>query len=397
VNDVVKPRAAQPARGPRNVDRRTFVVTSLGAGFAAAVLPVSAQTITTPPTASSPARSRCPQRWRHGRLPCDAGDRRSLPTILVVSEIWGVHEHIRDVVRRFAKLGYFAIAPELFARQGDAGKVTDTQALIRDIVAKTPDAEVMADLDATVAYAKASGKADTSRLGITGFCWGGRTTLMYAAHNAGVKAAVAVVRADEARLLRRRQDRDRRRAADQGGGAGPLRRRRPRIPNDTVDEFFAKLKSSGNARTEVVIYPGTPHAFHADYRRATARTRRRKAGGGPPTGSSSTSEFGAEPRATTDGQPAGCPSCVAPSGRLAARQPPSRKNSSLGRMLMRLAIRFDSAKKAAIAPMSQMSSSPKPCARSASKSSSTISLERCATLSAKASIAFCRGVMSALR
>jgi carboxymethylenebutenolidase len=267
MNDVVKPELRSLLGDPRPVDRRTFVVTSLGAGFAAAVLPVSAQTITTPADGLVAGEVKVPTKGgdmvAYRAMPASGGP---FPTILVVSEIWGVHEHIRDVVRRFAKQGYFAIAPELFARQGDAGKVTDTQALIRDIVAKTPDADVMADLDATVAFAKASGKADTSRLGITGFCWGGRTTLMYAAHNAGVKAAVPwygpVARAyfpgDKTALDVAPQIK----AAVLGLYGGDD----PGIPNDTVEKMFAALKAAGNARTEAKIYPGTPHAFHADYR-----------------------------------------------------------------------------------------------------------------------------------
>jgi carboxymethylenebutenolidase len=253
--------------GEQKFDRRAFVVTSLGAGFALAVLPVSAQTISTSADGLVAGEVKVPAKGgdmpAYRAMPATGSN---FPTVLVVSEIWGVHEHIKDVTRRLAKLGYYAIAPELFARQGDAGKVTDTQALIRDIVAKTPDAEVMADLDATVAYAKASGKADTAKLGITGFCWGGRTTLMYAAHNANVKAAVPwygpVARSyypgDKTALDLAAQIK----APVLGlyGGEDPG------IPNDTVEKMAAALKAAGNTRSEFVIYPGTPHAFHADYR-----------------------------------------------------------------------------------------------------------------------------------
>jgi carboxymethylenebutenolidase len=267
MSDVVHPELRSLLGDRRAVDRRTFVVTSLGAGFAAAVLPVSAQTITTPTDGLVAGEVKVPTKGgdmvAYRAMPASGGP---FPTILVVSEIWGVHEHIRDVARRFAKLGYFAIAPELFARQGDASKATDTQALIRDIVAKTPDAEVMADLDATIAFAKASGKADTSRLGITGFCWGGRTTLMYAAHNAGVKAAVAwygpVARAYHAGDKTAMDVASQVKAAVLGLYGGDD----PGIPNDGVEKYFAALKSAGNNRSEFKIYPGTPHAFHADYR-----------------------------------------------------------------------------------------------------------------------------------
>jgi len=253
--------------GEQKFDRRAFVVTSLGAGFALAVLPVSAQTITTPADGLIAGEVKVPAKG--GDMPAYRAmpaTGTNFPTVLVVSEIWGVHEHIKDVTRRLAKLGYYAIAPELFARQGDAGKVTDTQALIRDIVAKTPDAEVMADLDATVAYAKGSGKADTAKLGITGFCWGGRTTLMYSAHNPNVKAAVPwygpVARSyypgDKTALDVAAQIK----APVLGLYGGDD----PGIPNDTVEKMAAALKAAGNAPSEFVIYPGTPHAFHADYR-----------------------------------------------------------------------------------------------------------------------------------
>jgi len=267
MNDVVQPELRSLLGDPRPVDRRTFVVTSLGAGFAAAVLPVSAQTIATPADGLVAGEVKVPAKGgdmvAYRAMPATGS---AFPTILVVSEIFGVHEHIKDVCRRFAKLGYFAIAPELFARQGDAGKYTDMQALIREVVAKTPDADVMADLDAAVAYAKASGKADTAKLGVTGFCWGGRTTLMYAAHNAGVKAAVPwygpVARSyhpgDKTALDVAPQVK----AAVLGLYGGDD----PGIPNDTVEKMFAALKAAGNTRVDYVIYPGTPHAFHADYR-----------------------------------------------------------------------------------------------------------------------------------
>src|SRR5213594_3179742 len=100
--------------------------------------------------------------------------RRSLPVVVVVQEIFGVHEHIKDVCRRLAKLGYLAVAPELYARQGDVSKITEVKDILAKVVSKVPDAQVMADLDATAAWARKSGKGDTARLGITGFCWGGR-------------------------------------------------------------------------------------------------------------------------------------------------------------------------------------------------------------------------------
>jgi len=177
-----------------------------------------------------------------------------------------VHEHIRDVCRRLAKSGFFAIAPELYARQGDASKYTDVPKLIADIVSKVTDAQVMADLDATVAFVKASGKADTARLGITGFCWGGRIVHMYAAHNPGIRAAVAwygpTARAYAA------GDKTPLDVAPQIKGAvlGLYGGADGGIPNDTVEKMFTALKAAGNTKSEFVIYPDTPHAFYADYR-----------------------------------------------------------------------------------------------------------------------------------
>jgi carboxymethylenebutenolidase len=267
MNDIITSEVRSLYGDRRNVDRRTFIVTSLGAGFAAAVLPVSAQTITTPADGLIAGEVKVPvkdgEMVAYRAMPATGGN---FPTILVVSEIFGVHEHIKDVVRRFAKLGYFAIAPELFARQGDAGKVQDVQVLLKEIVGKASDAQVMADLDAAVAYAKASGKADTARLGVTGFCWGGRTTLMYAAHNPGVRAAVAwygpVARAyhpgDKNPLDVAGQIKAPVLGLYGGADAG--------IPNDTVEKMFAAMKAAGNTKSEVVVYPDTPHAFHADYR-----------------------------------------------------------------------------------------------------------------------------------
>ena len=145
MNDILHPELRSLYGDPRAVDRRTFIVTSLSAGFAAAVLPVSAQTITTPADGLTAGEVKVPTKdgmmVAYRAMP--AG-RTNVPVILVVSEVWGAHEYIRDVARRFATLGYYAIAPELFARAGDASKVTDTQALIRDIVNKTPDAQLAA-------------------------------------------------------------------------------------------------------------------------------------------------------------------------------------------------------------------------------------------------------------
>ncbi len=174
------------------VGRRDFIKVALGTGFAAAVLPVQAQNVITTDTVGLTA----------GEVTLTIGGQsvpmyraqpaqgKDFPVILVVSEIFGVHQYVADVARRFAKQGYMALAPELFVRQGDAHHAPSIPELMKNIIAKVPDAQVMGDLDACVAWAKANG-GNTDKLGITGFCWGGRITWLYSAHNPKVKAGVA--------------------------------------------------------------------------------------------------------------------------------------------------------------------------------------------------------------
>src|SRR5499433_2360893 len=172
--------------------RREFVVTSLAAGFAVAVQPVSAQTITTDANGLVAGEVKIPVAG--GEIPAYRAmpaSGKSFPVVLVVQEIFGVHEHIKDVCRRFAKLGYIAIAPELYARQGDVSKITNINDIISKVVSKVPDAQVMSDLDAAAAWAKKSSKGDAGKLAITGFCWGGRIVWLYAANSPRLKAGVA--------------------------------------------------------------------------------------------------------------------------------------------------------------------------------------------------------------
>lgn len=247
--------------------RRAFMRAGVGAGFAAAVLPVQAQSvIKTDTTGLDVGEVMIPV--GDFRLPAyraaPAG-RRHAPVVLVCSEIFGVHEYIADVAVRLARQGFFAIAPELFVRQGDATSYGEVAKLISEVINKTPDAQVMADLDATVAWARGQGAA-ADKLGITGFCWGGRTTWMYTAHNPAVKAAVAwygpVARAYHAGDRTALDVAARIKAPVLGlyGAADPG------IPNDTVQQMRDALKAHGNTRSELVLYPDTPHAFHADYR-----------------------------------------------------------------------------------------------------------------------------------
>lgn len=252
------------------LNRRGFLTTSLASGFTLAAGPVMASTvITTEATGLTAGEVKIPV--ADGTIPAyraaPAGATNA-PTILVVQEIFGVHEHIKDVCRRFAKLGYLAIAPELYARQGDASGYTDNAKLFADIVNKVPDAQVMSDLDACVKWASTNG-GNATRLGITGFCWGGRITWLYDAHNPNVKAGVAwygrlVGDKDPLRPLHPVDIADKLHAPVLGlYGAADAG-----IPVTTVDTMKAALeKGPAAARASTfVVYPDTPHAFHADYR-----------------------------------------------------------------------------------------------------------------------------------
>ena len=252
------------------LSRRGFTRSAVGAGFAAAVLPVVAQTAIKTDTAGLVA----------GEVDIPVGGfklpvyraapagKRNAPVVLVISEIFGVHEHIADVARRFAKAGYFAIAPELFVRQGDAQSYGEVAKLIAEVISKVPDGQVMGDLDACVAWAGTQG-ADARRVGVTGFCWGGRITWLYAAHQSAVKAGVAWY----GRLV---------------GAASPLTPRHPvdvagelkapvlglyggadtGIPLDTVERMKTALAvgSAAAKASGFQVYADAPHAFHADYR-----------------------------------------------------------------------------------------------------------------------------------
>lgn len=245
---------------------------AFGSTFALSVQPVSAQTMITSP-ADGLTAGVVKVKTQDGK---EMDAYRAMPatgtgfgTILVVQEIFGVHAHIADMCRRFAKAGYCAIAPELYFRQGDAKSYTDIPKLISELVSKVPDEQVMSDLDASVAFVKGEGKADAAKLGITGFCWGGRITWLYDAHNPAVKAGVAWY----GRVV---------------GDATPLTPKHPidvaknlngpvlglyggadtGISNESVDKMRAALKDGSAAakKSEIVTYPDMPHAFNADYR-----------------------------------------------------------------------------------------------------------------------------------
>ncbi|MDZ8189354.1 MAG: dienelactone hydrolase family protein [Nostoc sp. ChiSLP02] len=249
------------------ITRRKFIATAtLATGFALAVQPISAGVITTDTKGLVAGAVKIPV--KDGEIPAyravpDTGE--NFPIVLVIQEIFGVHEHIQDITRRFAKLGYLAIAPELFVRQGDVSKLSKIDE-IRPIVAKVPDNQVLSDLDATLDWAVKSAKGNGNKVAITGFCWGGRIVWLYAAHNPNVKAGVAWY----GRLV---------------GDATELQPKYPvdiasqltvpvlglyggqdtGIPLDTVEQMRDGLKSS-SSKSEIIVYPNAPHAFFADYR-----------------------------------------------------------------------------------------------------------------------------------
>jgi carboxymethylenebutenolidase len=254
--------------GRTALTRREMIVTSLAVGFAAAASPVSADTvISTGSEGLTSGEVKVPvadgEIPAYRAMPATGGKH---PVVLVVQEIFGVHEHLKDVCRRFAKQGYLAVAPELYSRQGDPSKYTDWKQLYGEIVSKVPDAQVMSDLDAAVAWAGKSGSGDVSRVAVTGFCWGGRIVWLYAAHSTTLKAGVAWY----GRLA---------------GEVNPLQPAYPLdvvanlkapvlglyggqdqgIPLTDVEKMRAALAAAKNP-SEIMVYADAGHAFNADYR-----------------------------------------------------------------------------------------------------------------------------------
>jgi carboxymethylenebutenolidase len=259
-----------PAKNFESHDRRTWLKTALGMGYAAACVPLCAQTA----IRTSSEGLLCGEAMVnvngfqmpvYRSVPLGKTD---CPVVLVVSEIFGVHEYIADITRRLAQQGYMAIAPELMLRQGDPSSYAEMGKLITEVVSKVPDEQVMDDLDACVAWAATQG-GDVSKLGITGFCWGGRITWLYAAHNPRVKAGVAWY----GRLNGPVSALNPRHAIDLAGQLkapvlGLYGSADTGIPVAAVEKMQAAL-ATGNAaakRSSIHVYPNAPHAFHADYR-----------------------------------------------------------------------------------------------------------------------------------
>jgi carboxymethylenebutenolidase len=247
--------------------RREILVTSLAAGFALAVQPVSADTITTDTDGLTAGEVRIPVKG--GEIPgyrAMPATGENFPVVLVVQEIFGVHEHIRDVCRRFAKQGYLAVAPELYARQGDVSKITDWKQIMSEVVAKVPDEQVMADLDAAVAWAGKSSKGDAKRVAVTGFCWGGRIVWLYAAHNADLKAGVAWY----GRLTGERTPLQPKYPIDlaeqlKAPVLGLYGGQDQGIPLADVEQMRAALVKAKKP-SKMVVFADAPHGFLADYR-----------------------------------------------------------------------------------------------------------------------------------
>ncbi|MGD1871878.1 MAG: dienelactone hydrolase family protein [Mastigocoleus sp.] len=250
-----------------NFGRRELLIGTLGAGFALAVKPIYAQVINTNTEGLLAGTVKIPV--ADGEIPAYRAmpaTGENFPVILVVQEIFGVHEYIQDVCRRFAKLGYMAIAPQMYARYGDVSKLDNIQEIISQVVSKVPDTQVLSDLDSTVIWAKNTGKGNVEKLGITGFCWGGRIVWLYAAHSPQLKAGVAWY----GRLTGERNPLQPQYPIDVAGLVkapilGLYGGKDESIPQSSVEQMQTELKNS-QATTQIIVYPEAPHGFHADYR-----------------------------------------------------------------------------------------------------------------------------------
>jgi carboxymethylenebutenolidase len=246
--------------------RRGMLMTGLISGFTLATERAEAQAIHTDTAGIDAGETQIPT--TDGKLPAyyaKPAGKGPFPVILVIEEIFGVHEYIKDVCRRLAKAGHLAVATEYYARIGDLSKMTDTQQIFSDVILKAPDAQFMSDLDSTAAWAQHNGGSAT-QLGVMGFCRGGRQTWLYAAHNPKLKAAVAFY-------------------GPLGGTPSPIQPKTaldiagqihcpllglyggqdPSIPVDSVRQAEAKAKAA-HKTIDIVIYNDAPHGFHADYR-----------------------------------------------------------------------------------------------------------------------------------
>ncbi|MDA8444053.1 MULTISPECIES: dienelactone hydrolase family protein [Comamonadaceae] len=267
--DALLPGQSTEAGATRRTAMRVALGAGFGVGYAAAAMPVMAQTAIQTP-ADGLTAGKVSIEVNGFKVPAyraaPAG-KTDLPVVLVIQEIFGVHEYIADTCRRFAKAGYLAIAPELYARQGDPLQYTEAAKLMSELVSKVPDAQVLADLDGTVKWAGENG-GDLKKVGITGFCWGGRITWLYAAHGP-VKAGVAWY----GRLVGQASELTPKHPVDiapilKAPVLGLYGEKDSGIPLDTIDKMKAALQTGSAAAkaSQFVVYPDAPHAFHADYR-----------------------------------------------------------------------------------------------------------------------------------
>ncbi|HVZ68932.1 MAG TPA: dienelactone hydrolase family protein [Rhizomicrobium sp.] len=251
------------------ISRRTFAASGLVAGFALAGGPVRADAIVTDANGLDAGEISIPV--SDGEIPgyrAKPKDAAKSPAILVVQEVFGVHEHIRDICRRFAKAGYYAVAPSLYARQGDPGKydLSNVSQLFSDIVSKVGDAQVMSDLDQTAKFARSDG-ADLSRLGITGFCWGGRIVWLYCAHSSAVRAGVAwygPLKGEKSELRPFHPiDIAAQLKAPVLGQYGGMDKG---ITSEDVEAMRSALKAAGKTDCRIDVFADAGHGFFADYR-----------------------------------------------------------------------------------------------------------------------------------
>ncbi|PRC93647.1 dienelactone hydrolase family protein [Solimicrobium silvestre] len=253
----------------KTIDRRDFIKTAVGVGFAAAVLPVCAKTLIRTDA----------EGLKDGEFTLEiAGqpvpvymaqpkDKENLPVVIVISEIFGLHEHITDVVRRFAKQGYLAVAPELFIRQGDPSIYDNIAQIMKEVVSKVPDKQVLGDLDACVAWAKRNG-GNPDKIAVAGFCWGGRFAWLYAAHNPSIKAGVAWygrLTSDTAPSALNPENPIDIAPTLTTPMLGLYGGKDPGISMASIQQMKDAL-AKGASLSEIVVYPKSGHAFHADYR-----------------------------------------------------------------------------------------------------------------------------------
>ncbi len=260
------PGSPESGRGPGLTRRQLLRTGAVAAGYALAAGPIRAEVVRTD-AAGLVA----------GMVEIPAGDRRiaayrarpegagPFPVVLVVHEIFGLHEYIRDVCRRLARAGHLALAPDLYARQGDPTRKPNVDAILQEIVARVPDAQVMSDLDAAAAWAASDG-GKPGTLFITGFCWGGRIVWLYAAHRRDLTAGAAWYGrlTGTASTLTPEQPIH---LADrlQAPVLGLYGAEDAGIPLEGVFAMRKQLAEAGSP-SEIVVFPGAPHAFHADYR-----------------------------------------------------------------------------------------------------------------------------------